>query len=63
MKRQKQSNTTAPKKGREASFGHGMGGVYGFTPKKPGADMAPPTRAKMRKQRAARMARLSGKLI
>jgi hypothetical protein len=71
-KRMKQAQTTGPKKikgaaegpGRKATFGHGMGGMFGsVTPKKPGFDKPSPTRAATRQQRAARMARLSNKLI
>lgn len=67
----KQAYSSGPKKvkgsadpsGTKAAFGHAMGGMFGYTPKKPGADLAPPTRAKSRQQRSARMARLSNKLI
>ena len=58
--KKKQAFTTAPKEGKKKSFGHGMGGLFGVTAKKPEADMKPPTRSQTR---SARNARLSGKLI
>ncbi len=63
---------TAPKKakgaakdlGKKATFGHAMGGMFGsVTPKKPEFDKPAPTRTVQKQQRAARMARLSNKLI
>ena len=71
-KRMKQVQSTGPKKikgaaegpGRKAAFGHGMGGMFGsVTPKKPEFDKPSPTRGVQKQQRAARMARLSNKLI
>ncbi len=71
-KRMKQAQTTGPKKikgaaegpGMKATFGHGMGGMFGsVTPKKPEFDKPAPTRAVQNRQRSARMARLSNKLI
>ena len=58
-KRRKPADTTAPKKGKSKSFGHGMGGLFGVTAKKSEPDNKPPTR----KGHAARVARLSGKLL
>ncbi len=71
-KRMKQAFSTGPKKvkgaaegpGKKASFGHAMGGMFGsVTPKKPEFDKPSPTRSVQKQQRAARMARLSHKLI
>lgn len=45
------------------SVGHGMGGLFGVTPKKPEPDNPPPTRAFARGQKAKRMKRLEGKFI
>lgn len=71
-KRMKQAYTAGPKKikgaaegpGRKATFGHGMGGMFGsVTPKKPEFDKPSPTRSAQSAQRRERMKRLSGKLI
>ncbi len=51
MKRMRQSHTKPASK----SAGHGMGGMFGATPKKPEADAKPKTRAEERSKRAARL--------
>ena len=73
MARKKKSPySTAPKKakgaakdlGKKATFGHSMGGAFAsVTPKKPEFDKPAPTCATQNRQRSARMARLSNKLI
>lgn len=71
-KKSKPRYASAPKKvrgaatgpGRKATFGHGMGGMFGsVTPKKPEFDKPAPTRAAQSAQRRERMKRLSNKLI
>ncbi len=60
----KKSKGAAKELGKKATFGHAMGGAFGsVTPKKPEFDKPAPTRAVQNRQRSARMARLSGKLI
>lgn len=59
-KRVKQAFTTAPKKGKVKSAGHGMGNTFASSPKKPESDMPPRTRAA---SRAAREKRLTNKFI
>lgn len=55
--KKKQRDTTPPKKGdgKKALAGHGMGGLFGVTPKKPEPDNKPQTRAHTRSVAANRL--------
>ena len=57
-----QAFTTAPKakEGKRKVARHDMGGVFGYQPKKPEADMEPRKRASVRN---ARVARLTNKFL
>lgn len=62
-KRMKQAHTGSPMSGKKVTMGHGMGGLFGVTPKKPEADMPPRTRSAQARSKQARMKRLDGRLI